>query len=176
MCFEQVGFKRESRSGFLDGEVHRVELLKPGFNAQREDVSQHGVGKAAVLVELNGASGVGFAVEVILLETLCPAREGVCFGDGIVEQDGVLGVDLCQHELIGIDLQARDLEVVVDVLRVNIDRALIRFDCLKIFSFSRKRVGFLDERERVARGRGSGNERRVHHGNNNHVEVHQSTD
>ena len=62
--------------------------------------------QTAVLVELNGTPGIGLAVEVFPLESLRPAGEGVGIRGGVVDQDGVLGVDLGLDELIGLDLQA----------------------------------------------------------------------
>jgi len=168
---EQVGLKRQGSAGFFDGAIHRVEVFETSLNPQREDVGKDGVPQTIVLVELDGFFGIGFAFEVLLLEALRPAREGVGFGDGVVEQDGVLGIDLRLDQLIGVDLQARDFEVVGDVLRVGVDRALVGLDRLEILALCCQRVSFSDERLGIAGWRGGGDEGWVHHRDDDHVEV-----
>ncbi len=73
MRLEQVGLKRQGSARFLDGAVHGVELFEAGFNPQGEDVCQDRMPQTAVLVELDGALGVRFAIQVFLLEALRPA-------------------------------------------------------------------------------------------------------
>jgi len=106
MRLEQVGLKRQGSARFLDGKINGVELLHAGFDAQGKDVGKNSMRQAAVLIELDGAPGVGFAIQVFFLEAFRPTGEGIGIRLGIVEQDGVLRVDLGLHQLIGVDLQA----------------------------------------------------------------------
>ena len=176
MPFKQVGLKRQGGAGFFDGKVEGVEFLQAGFDAKREDVGEDGMPKTAVLVKFDGTPGVGFAIEIFLLEAFRPTGEGKSLRGIVIEQNGVLGVDLRLDQLVGKNLQTRDFEVVADVLRVGVDRALVSLNCLEVFPFGGKSIGFVDERLRVARGGGGRDEGRVNHRHDDDVKVDQHAD
>ena len=131
--------------------------------------------KTAVLVKFDGTPGVGFAIE-IFLEAFRPTGEGKSLRGIVIEQNGVLGVDLRLDQLVGKNLQTRDFEVVADVLRVGVDRALVSLNCLEVFPFGGKSIGFVDERLRVARGGRGRDEGRVNHRHDDDVKVDQHAD